>query len=86
MPVAGSASLKKRIGYLPVEDHGIIGDLHTAALVGVDGTIDWLCLPALDSPSVFCAILDDEKGGTSGSGPWSTLAASSSTCPIPTYY
>jgi GH15 family glucan-1,4-alpha-glucosidase len=51
------------LGYLPIEDHGIIGNLHTAALVGTDGTIDWLCLPAFDSPSVFCSILDDEKGG-----------------------
>ncbi|HEX2740751.1 MAG TPA: glycoside hydrolase family 15 protein, partial [Rubrobacter sp.] len=51
------------MGYLPIEDHGIIGNLHTAALVGKDGTIDWMCLPAFDSPSVFCSILDDEKGG-----------------------
>ena len=51
------------MGYLPIEDHGIVGDLHTAALVGTDGTVDWLCLPAFDSPSVFCSILDDEKGG-----------------------
>ncbi len=51
------------MGYLPIEDHGIIGNLHTAALVGTDGTIDWMCLPAFDSPSVFCSILDDEKGG-----------------------
>lgn len=51
------------MGYLPIEDHGIIGNLHTAALVGADGTIDWLCLPAFDSPSVFCSILDDDKGG-----------------------
>jgi GH15 family glucan-1,4-alpha-glucosidase len=51
------------LGYLPIADHGIVGDLHTAALVGKDGTIDWLCLPAFDSPSVFCSILDDEKGG-----------------------
>ncbi|MGF1471623.1 MAG: trehalase-like domain-containing protein, partial [Rubrobacteraceae bacterium] len=51
------------MGYLPIEDHGIIGDLHTAALVGTDGTIDWLCVPDFDSPSIFCSILDDEKGG-----------------------
>jgi GH15 family glucan-1,4-alpha-glucosidase len=52
-----------QVGYLPIEDHGVIGNLYTAALVGTDGTIDWLCLPAFDSPSVFCSILDDEKGG-----------------------
>ena len=51
------------MGYLPIEDHGVIGNLYTAALVGTDGTIDWLCLPAFDSPSVFCSILDEEKGG-----------------------
>jgi len=51
------------VAYLPIEDHGIIGNLHTAALVGTDGTIDWLCLPRFDAPSVFASILDDEKGG-----------------------
>ncbi len=51
------------MAYLPIEDHGIIGDLHTAALVGMDGTVDWLCLPSFDGPSVFASILDDEKGG-----------------------
>jgi GH15 family glucan-1,4-alpha-glucosidase len=55
--------MEKRMGYLPIEDHGIIGDLHTAALVGVEGTIDWLCLPRFDAPSIFASILDDEKGG-----------------------
>ncbi len=50
-------------GYLPIADHGIIGDLHTVALVGADGTIDWYCCPAFDSPSVFASILDKDKGG-----------------------
>jgi GH15 family glucan-1,4-alpha-glucosidase len=49
--------------YLPIADHGVIGDLHTVALVGTDGTIDWFCCPRFDSPSVFAAILDAEKGG-----------------------
>ena len=43
--------------YLPIAEHGLIGDLHTSALVGTDGTIDWYCCPRFDSPSVFAAIL-----------------------------
>ena len=49
--------------YRPIEDYGIIGDLHTVALVGADGSIDWCCFPHFDSPSVFASILDAEKGG-----------------------
>ena len=51
------------MAYQPIDNYGLIGDLHTVALVGVDGSIDWLCMPRFDSPSVFAAILDDEKGG-----------------------
>jgi GH15 family glucan-1,4-alpha-glucosidase len=49
--------------YLPIEDHGVIGDLHTVALVGRDGSIDWMCYPHFDSPAIFAALLDDERGG-----------------------
>ncbi|PWT88564.1 MAG: glucoamylase [Acidobacteria bacterium] len=49
--------------YEAIENHGIIGDMHTVALISVNGCIDWLCFPHFDSPSVFAAILDDQKGG-----------------------
>jgi len=42
--------------YLPIEDYGIIGDLHTVALVGKNGSIDWYCVPAFDAPSVVAAL------------------------------
>jgi GH15 family glucan-1,4-alpha-glucosidase len=51
------------MSYLPIENHGIIGDLSTVALVGTDGSIDFMCVPEFDSPSVFAALLDDRDGG-----------------------
>lgn len=51
------------MGYQPIENYGIIGNMRTTALIGRDGSIDWFCYPNHDSPSVFSAILDDEKGG-----------------------
>jgi len=49
--------------YQPIEDYALIGDLHTVALIGKNGSLDWCCLPRFDSPSVFAALLDVGKGG-----------------------
>ncbi|KAJ7087909.1 glycoside hydrolase family 15 protein [Mycena belliarum] len=49
--------------YIPIADHGLIGNLHTAALVSTDGSIESYCIPNFDSPSVFARILDKDKGG-----------------------
>jgi GH15 family glucan-1,4-alpha-glucosidase len=50
-------------GYLPIGEHGLVGDLHTVALVGSEGTIDWHCPARIDGPSVFGALLDARRGG-----------------------
>src|SRR4051794_13218542 len=52
------------LNYQPISAYGLIGDMRTVALVGLDGGIDWCCLPRFDSGSVFAAILDPERGST----------------------
>ncbi|WP_326716041.1 glycoside hydrolase family 15 protein [Streptomyces sp. NBC_01474] len=49
--------------YPPIADHGLVGDLQTAALVAADGTVDWWCTPRFDSPSLFASLLDSDRGG-----------------------
>ena len=51
------------MSYQPIENYGIIGNMRTVALVGMNGSIDWYCYPHFDSPSIFGAILDDKNGG-----------------------
>ncbi len=55
--------MKQLNGYQPIENYGVIGDLHTVALVGMDGSIDFMSFPHFDSPTIFAAILDHKKGG-----------------------
>jgi GH15 family glucan-1,4-alpha-glucosidase len=61
--------------YQPIENYGVIGNMRSAALVGMNGSIDWYCFPAFDSPSVFGALLDEGKGGTFSIAPATEHAA-----------
>jgi len=51
------------MAFQPIENYGVIGNMQSIALVGMNGSIDFLCYPEFDSPTVFAAILDDQKGG-----------------------
>src|SRR5438445_4023742 len=51
------------MAYHPIENYGIVGDLHTVALIGENGSIDFMCFPRFDSPTIFAGLLDQEKGG-----------------------
>jgi GH15 family glucan-1,4-alpha-glucosidase len=51
-------------GYLPIEDHGLIGDGRGCALVGRDGAISFMCVPRFDAPPLFCSLLDRHRGGS----------------------
>ncbi|MCX4903557.1 glycoside hydrolase family 15 protein [Streptomyces sp. NBC_00878] len=63
-PVSGHEDPPASARYLPIAEHGLIGDLRSVALVGTNGTIDWYCCPSFDAPSVFASILDADRGGS----------------------
>jgi GH15 family glucan-1,4-alpha-glucosidase len=63
-PKGRTVSHERVDGYLPIGAYGLIGDCRSAALVGVDGSIDWLCLPRFDNDALFGRILDANKGGS----------------------
>ncbi len=52
------------MNYEPIENYGIVGDLNTVALIGLTGSVDFMCFPDFDSPSIFARLLDSEKGGS----------------------
>lgn len=60
----------------PIEDHAVIGDRHTAALISIDGSMDWLCLPQFDSPACFASLLGDDENGHWLIGPEGEYTAS----------
>ncbi|WP_028801143.1 glycoside hydrolase family 15 protein [Streptomyces sp. 142MFCol3.1] len=67
--------VRRRKGYLPLEDLGLIGDGTTTALVGLDGSISWMCLPRFDSEPLFCGLLDHARGGSFSLAPEDLLEA-----------
>jgi hypothetical protein len=67
--MARGQEVKMMARYPSISDHGLIGDLQTAALVATDGTVDWFCCPRFDSPSVCASLLDADRGGYFRVGP-----------------
>ncbi len=67
--------IERRDGYLPIGDHGLLGDGAGSALVGRDGAVSWLCAPRFDSPPVFCSLLDRNRGGSFLVAPREVLAS-----------
>src|SRR3984957_3582631 len=55
--------MESRMNYQPIENYGVIGDLATTALVSMEGSIDFMCFPHFDSPTIFAALLDTKRGG-----------------------
>ena len=71
-------------GYQPIENYGVIGDLYTVALVGMDGSIDFFAFPHFDSPTVFAALLDHAKAGCFRCAPACRGASETAICRIRT--
>src|SRR5579859_5119887 len=61
--VLGRSGYYPRMRYEPIDRYGVIGDMETVALVGIDGSIDFMCFPYFDSPSIFARLLDHKQGG-----------------------
>jgi Glucoamylase and related glycosyl hydrolases len=59
--------------YNAIEDYGLVGDMHTCALISKAGSLDYMCWPVFDSPTVFCRLLDDKKGGFFSVKPYKTV-------------
>jgi GH15 family glucan-1,4-alpha-glucosidase len=76
LPLPLAAAQRQRLGYLPIAEHGVVGDLRSAALVATDGTVDWYCPERFDGPSMFASLLDRGRGGSFRIAPIDSSAVS----------